>query len=100
MTDPQRPLTKKDLDSFEDRINNNFKTFAKQIIETIDSFRDEFRSEILTLKSELKAINERLTNLEKRTIEDSNVFASAITEMKEEIDSLTKRVQNLEAQKA
>jgi predicted nucleic acid-binding Zn-ribbon protein len=105
MKDPQHAATKADLNSLEARINenfaainNNFQTFAEQIIETVDSFRDEFRSEILTIKNDIQEIKERLTDLEKRTIEDSNALGNTIVKMRKEIKSLDRRLKKIETQ--
>ncbi len=75
---------------------SELKTGQNNLRQEFDSFRTETRHNFERVFSEISEIKIRLTRLEKRTLEDSDVAASEIIELKKRVDFLEKQFNKLQ----
>ncbi|MEK7481240.1 MAG: hypothetical protein AAB633_00645 [Patescibacteria group bacterium] len=62
----------------------------------MDARFDEVKSELSAIRTDISDIKQRLTALEKRTLEDANVAAQDILELRQRVDELERKLTILE----
>lgn len=79
------------LQTFETKIMGEFHDMRQDI--------DHLKQGQYSLQQELVRIKERLTSLEKRTTEDSDVYAKEVIELRTRVRKLEKEFEKIKAQR-
>lgn len=80
-------------------MKDEFQEFKDETSANFARLRNEFTTELRAIRNELEEVKTRLTQIEQRTMEDSDAMAADNLEFRQKIQQLETRVTQLETAK-